>query len=111
MVFDDALVAAGDEDEMGDSRFACLVDRILDEGAVNHRQHLFRHGLRGRQEARSKSGDRENGSFDTFYHGFLLIEGNNRRIGAREIKSNHTKAAVPMHGSIAVLLETDFAQF
>ena len=51
MVFDDALVAAGDEDEMLDAGFPRLVDRILDQRPVDDRQHLLGHGLGGRQEA------------------------------------------------------------
>jgi hypothetical protein len=48
MVLDDGLVAAGDEDEMFDAGLARFVDHMLDQRLVDHRQHLLRHGLRGR---------------------------------------------------------------
>ena len=37
MVLDDALVAAGDEDEMLDAGLARLVDHVLDQRPVDHR--------------------------------------------------------------------------
>src|SRR5262249_25958868 len=50
MVLDDALVAPGDEDEMLDAGLARLVDHVLDQRPVDHRQHLLRHRLGRRQE-------------------------------------------------------------
>ena len=64
MILDDAFVAAGDEDEMFDAGFARLVDHVLDERPVDDRQHLFRHGFGGRQEAGAEAGDGENGFAD-----------------------------------------------
>ncbi len=66
MVFDDALVAAGHEDEMLDSCFACFVYRILNEGAVDNGQHLLGQGLGGGQEARPQTGDGKDGRFYAF---------------------------------------------
>ncbi len=60
MVLDDALVAAGDEDEMLDAGLAGLVDDVLDERPVDDRQHFLRHGLGGGQKPRAEPGDREN---------------------------------------------------
>ena len=57
MILDDALVAAGDEDEMLDAGLAGLVDHVLDQRPVDHRQHLLRHGLGGRQEPGAEPGD------------------------------------------------------
>ncbi len=57
MVLDHALVAAGDEDAVLDAGFARLVDHVLDQRAVDHRQHFLRHGLGGRQKAGSEAGD------------------------------------------------------
>ena len=57
MVLDDALVAAGDEDEMLDAGLARLVDHVLDQRPVDHRQHLLRHGLGGGQEPGAEPGD------------------------------------------------------
>ena len=67
MVLDHALVAAGDEDEMLDAGLARLVDDVLDQRPVDHRQHLLRHGLGGGQEAGAEPGDRENGFADRFH--------------------------------------------
>ena len=64
MVLDHALVAAGDEDEMLDAGLARLVDHVLDQRPVDHRQHFLRHGLGRRQEAGAEAGDRENGFAD-----------------------------------------------
>ena len=67
MVLDHALVAAGDEDEMLDAGLARLVDHVLDQRPVDHRQHLLRHRLGGRQEAGAEAGDREYGFADRFH--------------------------------------------
>ena len=69
MVLDHALVAAGDEDEMLDAGLARLVDHVLDQRPVDHRQHLLRHGLGGGQEPGAQPGDRENGFADRFHVG------------------------------------------
>src|SRR6202030_1989868 len=60
MVLDDALVAAGDEDEMLDAGLTGLVDHVLDQRPVDHRQHLFRHGLGRRQEPGAETGHGKN---------------------------------------------------
>ena len=67
MVLDDALVAAGDEDEMLDAGLARLVDHVLDQRPVDHRQHFLGHGLGGGQEPGAEAGDRENGFADRFH--------------------------------------------
>jgi hypothetical protein len=41
MVLDDGLVAAGDEDEVLDTRLARLVDHVLDDRPVDDGQHLL----------------------------------------------------------------------
>ena len=64
MVLDDALVAAGDEDEMLDAGRARLVDDVLDQRPVDHRQHLLRHRLGGGKEARAEPGDGKHGLAD-----------------------------------------------
>ena len=68
MVRDDALVAAGDEDEMLDPRLARLVDHILQRRTVDDRQHLLRHGLGGGEEARAEAGDGKDGLAERIYH-------------------------------------------
>ena len=64
MVFDDVLAAAGDEDELLDPGFPGLLDRVLDDRLVDHRQHLLGHGLGGGQEAGAHAGDGKNGFAD-----------------------------------------------
>jgi hypothetical protein len=56
MILDDGLVAAGDEDKVLDAGLARLVDRILDQRAVDDRQHFLRHCLGGGQEACAEPG-------------------------------------------------------
>ncbi len=67
MVFDDRLVAAGDEDEMLDAGLARLVDDMLDQRPVDDRQHLFGHGLGGGQEPGAEPGNGEDGFADEFH--------------------------------------------
>ena len=59
MIFDDRLVAAGDEDEMLDAGLARLIDHILDHRLVDDRQHLLGDGLGRGQETGAQTGDRE----------------------------------------------------
>ena len=66
VVLDDALVAAGDEDEVLDAGGARLVDHVLDDRPVDDRQHLLRHGLGGGQKAGAEAGDGEHGFADAF---------------------------------------------
>ena len=72
MVFDDALVAAGDEDEMLDAGLARLVDHVLDQRAVDDRQHFLGHGLGGREEPRAETGDGKD-SFTDASHGDAVL--------------------------------------
>src|SRR5690606_31398637 len=55
MVFDGALVAPRDEDQVGDPGRDGLFDRVLYQRLVENGQHLFGHGLGGRQKARAHS--------------------------------------------------------
>ena len=64
VVFDDALVAAGDEDEMLDAGFTRLVHGVLDQRPVDDREHFLGHGFGCRQETRTESGNGEHGSSD-----------------------------------------------
>jgi len=67
VILDHALAAAGDEDEVLDSCFARLVDHVLDQRPVDHRQHLLRHRLGGREEPGAEAGHRENRFADRFH--------------------------------------------
>ena len=68
MVLDRRLVAAGDHDEMLDPRRARLVDRVLDDRAVDHGQHLLGHRLGRRQEAGAEAGDGKHGGTEAMRH-------------------------------------------
>ena len=68
MILDNPFVPPGDEYEMLDAGFARLVDDMLDQRPVNHRQHFLRHGLCGRQEPSAKPGDGKDG-FTNDLHG------------------------------------------
>ena len=72
MVLDARLVAAGDEDEVLDSRLARLVDAHIERRAVDDGQHLLRHRLGGGKEARAEPGDREDGLFERIYHSLIF---------------------------------------
>ncbi len=67
MVFDHRLVAAGDENEMFDSRFPRLLDAMLEHRPVDYGQHFLRYGLGGGENARAKAGDRKNGFTNGLY--------------------------------------------
>ena len=58
------LVASGDENKVLDTGLAGLIDDVLDERPVDHRQHLLRHGLGRRQEPGAEPGDGENSFAD-----------------------------------------------
>ena len=68
MILDDALVAAGDENEMLDAGLAGFVHDPLDHRTVDDREHFLGHGLGGRQKAGAEAGDGEDGLAD-FFHG------------------------------------------
>ena len=57
MILDDGLVAAGDEDEMLDPCLPRLVDHVLDDRPVDHRQHFLGDRLGGGQESRAQTGN------------------------------------------------------
>ncbi len=67
MIFDHALVAAGDEDEMLDAGFLGFIHHILDQRLVDDGQHFLWHGFGGGQDPGAKTGDREDGFAD--FHG------------------------------------------
>ena len=68
MILDDALVAAGHEDEMLDPRLARLVDHVLKDRPVDDGQHLLRNRLGRWQETRAETGDGQHGFADRFVH-------------------------------------------
>ena len=94
MVLDDGLVAAGDEDEMLDASLARLVDHVLDQRPVNHRQHLLRHGLGGGQESGAQPGNWKD-RFANGCHGSFASDGMNRGTGARNPGQPRVAYSVP----------------
>src|SRR5579872_1236301 len=67
MIFDDAFVAARDENEMLDSSLASFVHHMLNQRPVDDRQHLLRHGLGRRQEPGAEPGYGEDRFTDAFH--------------------------------------------
>ena len=67
VILNDCLVTAGDEDEILDTGFARLVDHMLDQRPIDHRQHFLRHGLGGGQKSGAEAGDGED-SFANRFH-------------------------------------------
>ena len=65
MILDARLVAAGDEDEVLDSRLARLVEHIFERRAVDDGQHFLRYGLGGGQETGAEAGDGNDGFAET----------------------------------------------
>ena len=84
MILNDAFVPPCNEDEMLATGFAGLVNRKLDDGTVDNRQHFFGHRLGGRQKPGAEAGDWENGLLDGALHGGNLV-----RDGARLMAGNH----------------------
>ena len=75
MVLDDALVAAGDEDEMLDPGLARLVDDILQDRTVDDGQHLLGNRLRRRQEAGAEARHGKHGLAERFSHRYSFAAG------------------------------------
>ena len=71
VILDDALVAAGDKDEVLNAGVAGLIDDVLNQRPVDHRQHLLWHGFGRRQEAGPEPGDGKHG-FTNKFHVLLL---------------------------------------
>jgi len=67
VILDDALVAAGDEDEMLDTRLARLVDDILDDGPVDHGEHFLRDRLGRGKKPRAEASYREHCLANSFH--------------------------------------------
>ena len=66
-MFDDrGLAAAGDEDDLLDSRLARFVHRILDQRAVDDGQQFLGNGLGRGKETGTQSGDGKHGFLDRF---------------------------------------------
>ena len=61
VVFDRALVAARDDEDVGEAGAHRFFDDVLDRGPVDDRQHLLGRALRGRQEARAEPGGGDHG--------------------------------------------------
>src|SRR5215472_5712956 len=57
MILDGALVAARDEDHVGDAGRGGLLHRILDQRLVDHRQHFLGACFRYRQKPAAEAGD------------------------------------------------------
>jgi hypothetical protein len=54
---------------MLDAAFARFIGNMLNDGAVNDRQHFLGHRLCGWKETRPKAGNGENGFANRFAHG------------------------------------------
>jgi hypothetical protein len=66
VIFDNALVSSGYKDEMFNSGGARLVNDMLKDRTVDNRQHFFRYGLGGREEACAEASNRKNSFSDWF---------------------------------------------
>ena len=68
MILDHALVAAGDEDEMLDSRLTRFIHHVLKDRPVDNGQHLLGDRLGRGQKPRAETGDGQHGFTDGFVH-------------------------------------------
>src|SRR5688572_1755590 len=71
MIFDNRLVASGDENEMLDTRFPRFIDSQLDDRTVNNGQHFLGHGLGGGQKTGAKPSNRKHGLLNCGFHGIV----------------------------------------
>ena len=72
MVLDDALVAAGDEDEMLDAGGPASSTTCWITGPVDDRQHLLGHRLGGGQKAGAEPRHRKHGLADAPFGGLCM---------------------------------------
>ncbi len=84
IVFERGLAPPGDEDHLLDARLARLVHGILDERAIDDRQHLLGESLGGRQESRAETGDGEHRLAYRFH--LVSVIGKAGRSGLRQIE-------------------------
>src|SRR5471032_1561388 len=88
MILEGGLRAASDEDELLDPGGACLLDGMLDQRLVDHRQHLLRDRLGRRQKARPQPTNGKNGLAYGFSHQSCLsavAPGQTRRARDRDL--------------------------
>jgi hypothetical protein len=64
---------------------ARLIHHMLDNGAINHCQHLFRDRLGGGQKTRAKTGNRKDGLADRLEHGNNSWVQRHRMIATRHL--------------------------
>ena len=93
MILDDALVAAGHENEELNACRARLVHHVLDHRAIDHGQHFLGHGLGGWQKPRAEASHREDGLADfagrslggrTDHGGVLWLSRRGRSVSAKD---------------------------
>ena len=70
MVFDGALAAASDNDDIRHARIHRFLDAILDQRLVDQGEHLFRLSFGGGKEARAETGGGKNRFADFGDHRF-----------------------------------------
>ena len=65
MIFDGRLSPPGHDDDVGDAGSGRFFNRVLDQGLVDKRQHLFRLRFRRREKSRPQPGGGQNSFTDT----------------------------------------------
>jgi hypothetical protein len=107
MVLDRAFVAPRHEDEVLDAGRARLVDHVLDDRPVDHRQHLLRDRLGGRQEPGAETGDGKHGFADRLHGISLRCRGNQgiaegRPLSYRKPPASPMRAGIPANASSGI---------
>ena len=88
MILDRAFAATRDKDHLFNTGLTRLIDRILDERAIDNRQHLFGNGLCRWEETRAQASDRKYSFTNGFMCHVICLTRQNRM-------STQTRQAVP----------------
>ena len=81
VIFDGALAAAGDDDDVLDAGVLGFLDAVLDQGLVDERQHLLRHRFGRRKKASPEPGRGENRLTNFPGHSFSILSARGRSLG------------------------------
>ena len=88
MILNDTFATTSDKNHLLNTRLAGFIHRILDERAVDNRQHFFGNGFGRGQETRSQTSNRKN-SFSngfTMHHICLTYETTKSRLSWQSVR-------------------------
>src|SRR6185369_3839964 len=88
VVFDGALAAPGDDNDVLDAGVLRFLDAVLDQGLIDERQHLLRHRLGCRKESCSEPGRGENRFTNFLGHSASILSARVKRFGRPTLTSS-----------------------